>query len=132
MSPPNGNVILSPLADWEGDRVDTAGTATSADTPGNKIELIALDRNEFYLWKDMAAQEKYQSGTNYYDAGILYLAGDKSERYIDGIWRRYLIEQKKGGRRSERPRSAEVSLSARRCGWRKAKERACSHSRQCG
>jgi hypothetical protein len=95
MSPPNGNVILSPLADWEGDRVDTAGTATSADTPGNKIELIALDRNEFYLWKDMAAQEKYQSGTNYYDAGILYLAGDKSERYIDGIWRRYLIEQKK-------------------------------------
>ncbi|MCI0621009.1 MAG: PSD1 and planctomycete cytochrome C domain-containing protein [Acidobacteria bacterium] len=57
------------------------------DTPGNKIGLVALERNKFYLWKDMAAHERFQSGTNTYDAGILYYAGDQIERFLDGLWK---------------------------------------------
>jgi len=52
----------------------------------NEIELLSLERDRYFLWRDLASNQSFKMPAKF-DSGILYYGGRKIDRFLDGVWR---------------------------------------------
>ncbi len=50
-----------------------------------RTELLSLDRDRYFLWRDIASSEGHKLPAKA-DSGILYYEGKEIERFLDGVW----------------------------------------------
>ncbi len=54
-----------------------------------KTELLSLERDKYFLWRDLASEKEFTAPTKF-ESGILYYGEDKIDRFLDGVWRTHL------------------------------------------
>ena len=52
----------------------------------NEIELLSLERDRYFLWRDLASNQGFKMPAEF-ESGILYYGGRKIDRFLDGVWR---------------------------------------------
>ena len=52
----------------------------------NEVELLSLERDRHFLWRDMAAGQGFDTPVEF-ESGILYYAGDKIDRFLTPLWK---------------------------------------------
>ena len=52
----------------------------------NEIELLSLERDRYFLWRDVASNRGFEMPAEF-ESGILYYGGRKIDRFLDGVWR---------------------------------------------
>ena len=61
----------------------------------NEIELLSLERDSHFLWRDLASSQKFTLPAEF-DTGILYYGQGKIDRFMDGVWKEHLIDMRAG------------------------------------
>ncbi len=54
-----------------------------------KTELLSLERDQYFLWRDLASEKEFTAPIKF-ESGILYYPEDKIDRFLDGVWRTHL------------------------------------------
>ena len=54
-----------------------------------KTELLSLERDPYFLWRDLASEKEFTAPTKF-ESGLLYYGEDKIDRFLDGVWRTHL------------------------------------------
>ena len=54
-----------------------------------KTELLSLERDPYFLWRDLASEKEFTAPTKF-ESGLLYYGEDKIDRFLDGGWRTHL------------------------------------------
>ena len=54
-----------------------------------KTEMLSLERDQFFLWRDLASPDKFTSPTEF-ESGILLYENADIDRFIDGLWETHL------------------------------------------
>ena len=54
-----------------------------------RTEGLSLERDQYFLWRDLASAEKFTSPTEF-ESGILLYKDEKVDRFIDGLWGEHL------------------------------------------
>ena len=54
-----------------------------------RTEGLSLERDQYFLWRDLASAEKFASPTEF-ERGILLYKDEKVDRFIDGLWGEHL------------------------------------------
>ena len=52
----------------------------------NEVELLSLERDRHFLWRDMAAAQGFDTPVEF-ESGILYYAGEKIDRFLTPLWK---------------------------------------------
>ena len=52
----------------------------------NEIELLSLERDRYFLWRDVASNQGFKIPAEF-ESGILYYGDRKIDRFLDGVWR---------------------------------------------
>ncbi len=59
---------------------------TQAARKLNEIELLSLERDRYFLWRDLASNQPFKMPAEF-ESGILHYGGRKIDRFLDGVWR---------------------------------------------
>ena len=54
-----------------------------------KTELLSLERDRYFLWRDLASEKEFSAPTKF-ESGILYYGEDQLDRFLDGVWKTHL------------------------------------------
>ena len=72
----------------EENRIRTrGGTITRVEL--GKTELLSLERDRYFLWRDLAFEEEFELPVKF-ESGILYYGGEEIDRFLDGAWKMHL------------------------------------------
>ena len=72
----------------EENRIRTrGGTITRVEL--GKTELLSLERDRYFLWRDLASEEEFEIPVKF-ESGILYYGGEEIDRFLDGAWKKHL------------------------------------------
>ena len=52
----------------------------------NEIELLSLERDRYFLWRDLASNQGFKMPAEF-ESGILHYGDRKIDRFLDGVWR---------------------------------------------
>ena len=52
----------------------------------NEIELLSLERDRYFLWRDIASNQSFKMPAEF-ESGILHYGDRKIDRFLDGVWR---------------------------------------------
>ena len=52
----------------------------------NEIELLSLERDRYFLWRDLASNQGFKMPAEF-ESGIFYYGDRKIDRFLDGVWR---------------------------------------------
>ncbi len=63
------------------------GTITRVEL--GKTELLSLERDRYFLWRDLASEEEFEIPAKF-ESGILYYGGEEIDRFLDGAWKQHL------------------------------------------
>ncbi len=63
------------------------GTITRVEL--GKTELLSLERDRYFLWRDLASEDEFEIPVKF-ESGILYYGGEQIDRFLDGIWKEHL------------------------------------------
>ena len=54
-----------------------------------KTEMLSMERDRYFLWRDLAFAEKFSSPAEF-ESGILYYRGENIDRFLGGVWKEHL------------------------------------------
>jgi len=54
-----------------------------------KTELLSLERDKYFLWRDLASEKEFTAPSKF-ESGILYYLEEKVDRFLDGVWKSHL------------------------------------------
>ena len=54
-----------------------------------KTELLSLERDKYFLWRDLASEKEFTAPLEF-ESGILYYLDEKIDRFLDGVWKTHL------------------------------------------
>ena len=54
-----------------------------------KTELLSLERDKYFLWRDLASEKEFTAPAEF-ESGILYYLEEKVDRFLDGVWKSHL------------------------------------------
>ena len=60
----------------------------------NRVEMLSLPRDEFFLWRDVASGSKRELPSEA-ESGIFHYKDDEIERFLDGVWKSHVDDSRK-------------------------------------
>lgn len=84
------NLVISVIRDKrEVDEENERRTHGKSRVEIGKTELLSLERDKYFLWRDLAFDKEFTAPIKF-ENGILYYGEDKIDRFLEGVWRTHL------------------------------------------